>query len=78
MGPGRLTYNFNINSNKDFDSSLNSNNQSELFDSLASAGVSSEDLVNMVDQFLCEALQNPRERLFALRIQIFTFVRLKR
>lgn len=50
----------------------NGNDQSELGDACASnsavslansGGVPSEDLVNSVDQFLREALQNPRERL---------------
>lgn len=50
----------------------NGNDQSELGDASASnsalstansGGVPCEDLVNSVDQFLREALQNPRERL---------------
>ncbi|MCD7455374.1 hypothetical protein HAX54_027990 [Datura stramonium] len=63
-------------SKKDADSSSSSsvNNQSELLDSSASAGAGSaavsgsvsEDVVNTVDQFLREALQNPRERLSGL------------
>ncbi|XP_055830890.1 uncharacterized protein LOC129899917 [Solanum dulcamara] len=72
-------------SKKDSDSSSsssvnnNNNNQSELLDSsaLASAGAGSaagsgsmsEDVVNTVDQFLREALQNPRERLSVLRME---------
>lgn len=63
--------------NKDSDSSSPSsvnNNQSELLDSSASAGGGSgssvsEDVVNTVDQFLREALQNPRERLSVLRME---------
>lgn len=60
-------------SKKDADSSSSSvnDNQSELPDSSALAGAGSaavsgsvsEDVVNTVDQFLREALQNPRERL---------------
>lgn len=65
-------------SKKDSDSSSSSvNNQSELLDSSGSAGAGndagagsaavsgrvSEDVVSTVDQFLREALQNPRERL---------------
>lgn len=57
-------------SKKDSESSVNNNsNQSELLDSSSSAlaragsGGVSEDMVNTVDQFLREALQNPRERL---------------
>ncbi|CAN4114398.1 unnamed protein product [Withania somnifera] len=57
----------------------NNNNQSELPDFSATAvggggggggsGSVSEDVVNMVDQFLREALQNPRERLSVLRME---------
>ncbi|KAM3375744.1 hypothetical protein P3S68_014458 [Capsicum galapagoense] len=60
-------------------SSVDNNNddQSELLDSLGtgtgdgddsgggSGSASEEDVVNTVDQFLREALQNPRERLFS-------------
>lgn len=50
-------------SNRD---SLGSSNSPELADaglgSSAAAASGSEDLVNSVDQFLREALQNPRER----------------
>ncbi|KAL2555638.1 Single-stranded nucleic acid binding R3H protein [Forsythia ovata] len=45
-----------------------SSNRSEKVDVLPSIGVS-EDLVNTVDQFLREALQNPRERLSVLRME---------
>ncbi|CAN4126434.1 unnamed protein product [Withania somnifera] len=68
---------------KDSDSSPPSsvnNNQSELLDSSGSgsgsaagggsgSGSVSEDVVNTVDQFLREALQNPRERLSVLRME---------
>lgn len=61
----------------DSSSSSVNNNQSELPDSLALAGAGSaavsgsvsEDVVNTVDQFLREALQNPRERLSVLRME---------
>lgn len=71
-------------SKKDSDSSSSSvNNQSELLDSSGSAGAVndagagsaavsgrvSEDVVSTVDQFLREALQNPRERLSVLRME---------
>nr|XP_016485042.1 PREDICTED: R3H domain-containing protein 2-like [Nicotiana tabacum] len=63
-------------SKKDSESSVNNNsNQSELLDSSSSAlaragsGGVSEDMVNTVDQFLREALQNPRERLSVLRME---------
>ncbi|PHU23536.1 hypothetical protein BC332_08643 [Capsicum chinense] len=63
------------NKNNIDSSSVDNNNddQSELFDSLGtgkgdgggggSESVSSEDVVNTVDQFLHEALQNPHEHL---------------
>lgn len=35
-----------------------------------SSGVAVEDLINSVDQFLLEALQNPRERLSVLRMEL--------
>ncbi|XP_006361456.1 R3H domain-containing protein 2-like isoform X1 [Solanum tuberosum] len=61
----------------DSSSSSVNNNQSELPDSSALAGAGSaavsgsvsEDVVNTVDQFLREALQNPRERLSVLRME---------
>ncbi|PHU14171.1 hypothetical protein BC332_15376 [Capsicum chinense] len=74
-----MNFTFTEKKNKDnIDSSSVDNNnddQSELLDSLgtgmsdgdggcgSSGSVSSEDVVNIVDQFLREALQNPRERL---------------
>ncbi|KAJ8551513.1 hypothetical protein K7X08_021528 [Anisodus acutangulus] len=66
----------NSSKNKDSGSSSSStvhNNQSELLDSSGSGGVGSggvsEDVVSSVDQFLREALQNPRERLSVLRME---------
>ncbi|PSR92959.1 R3H domain-containing protein [Actinidia chinensis var. chinensis] len=57
-------------------SSLSSSASHELADGSASStvgaqkfGVVSEDAVNSVDQFLREALQNPRERLSVLRME---------
>ncbi|XP_059307726.1 uncharacterized protein LOC132059198 isoform X1 [Lycium ferocissimum] len=61
------------NKDKDDDNSVNNNNnnQSELLDSSGSGsgGGVTEDVVNTVDQFLREALQNPRERLSVLRME---------
>ncbi|KAL3523649.1 hypothetical protein ACH5RR_016483 [Cinchona calisaya] len=65
-------------SKKDPYKSSANNNQSELRDVSSSdsapplgnlVGGVSEDLINSVDQFLQEALQNPRERLSVLRIE---------
>ncbi|XP_027111336.1 R3H domain-containing protein 2-like [Coffea eugenioides] len=65
-------------SNSSVNNNGNGNNQSELGDALAPdsaassanlGGGVSEDLINSVDQFLREALQNPRERLSVLRME---------
>ncbi|KAM3360166.1 R3H domain-containing protein 2 isoform X1 [Capsicum galapagoense] len=69
----------NIDSSSvDNNNNNNNSDQSELLDSSGtgtggggggSGSVSSEDVVNTVDQFLREALQNPRERLSVLRME---------
>ncbi|KAL6518293.1 hypothetical protein OROMI_033994 [Orobanche minor] len=57
------------------DSITRSNNQDEIAESSVSGSSlnlcsgSSDDLVNTVDQFLREAIQNPRERLSVLRME---------
>ncbi|XP_042044118.1 cAMP-regulated phosphoprotein 21-like [Salvia splendens] len=58
-----------MHSSRKESSSINSNKQEERVEESAPALGVSEDLINTVDQFLREAIQNPRERLSVLRME---------